>query len=129
VLYYRDESQLGLLCKMSMSHMTSLQHHLQMLKPFRHPCKHNCIPKKKKKKKPKAVNQSIVWLHYIKVKPIDKENPKATCNYYNRISGCHWKNDTSALMTHITFNCPTSPLRKSEKSNVSKGRNFVATIF
>jgi hypothetical protein len=39
--------QLGLLWKMSMSHMTSLQ--LQILKPPRLPFKQNWIPKKKKK--------------------------------------------------------------------------------
>jgi len=73
---------------MSMSHMTSLQHHLQMLKPHRLPYKQNLILKKKKKKS-KAVNQSIVWSHYTKVEPIDKENPKAACNYSNRILGSH----------------------------------------
>jgi hypothetical protein len=40
------------------------------------------------RKKQKDVNKSDVWSHFTKVKPIDKENPKPTCNYYNRILGC-----------------------------------------
>jgi hypothetical protein len=49
------------------------------------------------------------------VKPIDKENPKAMCNYCNRLIGCHYKrNDTLAMMTHLARNCPDSPLKKSK---------------
>jgi hypothetical protein len=114
-----------LLWKMSMSHMTSLQHHLQMLKPPHIPYKQNWIPKKKK---PQAMNRSKVWLHFTKVEPIDKENPKAACNYCNRMLGCHWKHGTSALMTHITSNYPTSPLRNLEKSNVPKSQTLLETV-
>jgi hypothetical protein len=65
-------------------------------------------------KKP-PVNQSIVWSHFKKVEPIDKENPKAMCNYCNRLIGCHYKrNGTSAMMNHLTSNCPNSPLKKSK---------------
>jgi hypothetical protein len=61
------------------------------------------------------VNQSIVWNHFKKVKPINKENPKVMCNYCNRLIGCHYKrNDTSAMMTHLARNCPYSPLKKSK---------------
>jgi hypothetical protein len=75
------------------------------------------------------VNRSKVGLHFTKVEPIDKENPKASCNYCNRMLGCHWKHDTSALMNHLTFNCPTSPIRNSEKSNVPKGQNLFQQSF
>jgi hypothetical protein len=65
-------------------------------------------------KKP-PVNQSIVWSHFKKVELIDKENPKAMCNYCNRLIGCHYKrNVTSAMMNHLTSNCPDSPLKKSK---------------
>jgi len=61
------------------------------------------------------VNQFIVWSHFKKVEPIDKENLKAMCNYCNRLIGCHYKrNDTSAMMNHLTSNCPDSPLKKSK---------------
>jgi len=59
------------------------------------------------------VNQSLAWEHFKKVEPIDKENPKACCNHCKRLIGCHHKRQgTSAMMTHLTFNCPNSPLRK-----------------
>jgi hypothetical protein len=61
------------------------------------------------KDKPQAMNRSKVWLHFTKVTPIDKEKPKAACNYCNRVLGCHWRHDTSALKNHLTYNCPTSP--------------------
>lgn len=65
-------------------------------------------------KKP-LVNQSIMWSHFKKVEPIDKENPKAMCNYCNRLIGCHYKrNDTSAMMNHLTSNYPNSSLKKSK---------------
>lgn len=31
--------------------------------------------------KKRHVNQSLVWDHFKKVEPIDKENPKACCNH------------------------------------------------
>jgi hypothetical protein len=99
-----------------MSLMTILEYHTQL-----DPSK-----KKKKKKKPKAMNQSVVWSHYTKMEPINKENPKATYNYCNRILGCHWRNDTSALMTHLTSDCPTSPLRKL---NISNGQTLLQQSF
>jgi hypothetical protein len=43
--------------------------------------------------------------------------------------GCHWRHDTSALMTHLNFKCPTSPLRKSKKSNVPKGQTLLQQSF
>lgn len=67
-----------------------------------------------KQTKSPPVNQSIVWSHFKKVKPIDKDNPKAICNYCKRILGCHHKNGTSGMMTHLQSNCPTSPLKKSK---------------
>jgi len=112
---------------MSISHMTSLQHHLQMLKLPRLPCKQNWILQKKKKSK--AVNRLAVWLHFTKVEPIDKENPKAACNYCNKMLGCHWRYDTSALMTHLTSNCQTSPLKKWEKFNVPKSQTLLQQSF
>jgi len=81
-----------------------------------------------KKKKSQAVNQSKVWLHFTKVEPIDKANPKAACNYCNRMLRCHWKHGTSALMTHLTSNYPTSPLRNLEKSNVPKSQTLLEKI-
>jgi hypothetical protein len=63
-------------------------------------------------KKP-HVNQSIVWEHFKNVEPIDKDNPKACCNYCNRLIGCHHKRQcTLLLMTHLTSNCTNSQLRK-----------------
>jgi hypothetical protein len=53
--------QLGLLWKMSMSHMTSLQ--LQILKPPRLPFKQNWIPKKKKKITSCELVKSMVALY------------------------------------------------------------------
>jgi len=59
------------------------------------------------------VNQSLVWEHFKNVEPIDKENPKACCNHCKRLIRCHHKKQgTSAMMTHLTSNCPNSPLRK-----------------
>lgn len=43
--------------------------------------------------------------------------------------GCHWRHGTSALMTHLNFKCLTSPLRKSKKSNVPKGRTLLQQSF
>jgi hypothetical protein len=61
------------------------------------------------------MNQSIVWSHFKKVEPINKENPKAMCNNCNRLIGCHYRrNNTSPMMTHLTSNCPNSPLKKSK---------------
>jgi hypothetical protein len=69
-----------------------------------------------------SVNQSVVWQHFKKIEPIDKNNPKAMCNYCNRVLGCHWKNGTSGMMSHLTTRCPTSPLRKS---NIPKGQTLL----
>jgi len=81
------------------------------------------------KKKSQAVNRSKAWLHFTKVEPIDKENPKASCNYCNRRLACHWRHGTSSLMNQLTFNCPTSPLRNLEKSNVPKGQTLLQQSF
>jgi hypothetical protein len=81
------------------------------------------------KNKPQAMNRSKVWLHFTKVIPIDKEKPKATCNYCNKMLGCHWRHDTSALKNHLTYNCPTSPLRDLKKSNVPKGQTLLQQSF
>jgi hypothetical protein len=67
--------------------------------------------------KKSPVNQSIVCNHFKKVEPIDKENPKTMCNYCNRLIGCHYKrNGNSAMMNHLTYNCPDSSLKKSKLS-------------
>jgi hypothetical protein len=51
--------------------------------------------------KKSPINQSIVWEHFKKVEPIDKDNPKGKCNYYSKLIGCHYrKNDTSPMITH-----------------------------
>jgi hypothetical protein len=71
------------------------------------------------------VNKLEVWLHFTKVEPIDPENPKAICNYCNRILGCHWRNGTSTMRVYI-FNCPASPLRKSD---ISKGQTLLQQSF
>jgi hypothetical protein len=68
------------------------------------------------------VNQSVVWEHFKKIEPIDKNNPKAMCNYCNRVLGCHWKNGTSGMMSHLTTRCSTSRLRKS---NIPKGQTLL----
>jgi hypothetical protein len=81
------------------------------------------------KNKPQAMNRSKVWLHFTKVTPIDKEKPKAACNYCNMMLGCHWRHDTSTLKNHLTYNCPTSPLRDLEKSNVPKGQTLLQQSF
>jgi hypothetical protein len=75
------------------------------------------------------VNRSKAWLHFTKVEPIDKEYPKAACNYCNRRLACHWGHGTSSLMNHLTFNYPTSPLRNLEKSNVPKGQTLLQQSF
>jgi len=73
--------------------------------------KHNSHNLKKKLKK-KPENQFIVCNHFKKVEPVDKKNPKAMCNYCNKLIGCHYKrNDTSPMMTHLTSNCPNSPFK------------------
>jgi hypothetical protein len=36
------------------------------------------------------------------------------CNYCNGLIGCHHKNDTSGMMTHLQSNCPNSLLKKSK---------------
>jgi hypothetical protein len=65
-------------------------------------------------KKP-HVNQFIVWDHFKNVEPVDKENPKASCNYCNRLIGCHHRRQgTSPMMTHLTSNYANSPLRKQK---------------
>jgi hypothetical protein len=75
------------------------------------------LPPQKKQTKRPPVNQSIVWGHFKKVEPIDKENPKAMCSHCSRLIGCHHRrNGTSAMMTHLQFNCPNSPLKKSKLS-------------
>jgi hypothetical protein len=72
-------------------------------------------PSQQSQYKKSPVNQSIVWSHFKKVEPIDKENPKAMCKYCNRLIECHYKrNDTLAMMNHLTSNCPDSPLKKSK---------------
>jgi hypothetical protein len=81
------------------------------------------------KDKSQAMNRSKVWLHFTKVTPIDKEKPKAACNYCNRMLGCHWRHGTSVLKNHLTYNCPTSPLRDLEKSNVPKGQTLLQQSF
>jgi hypothetical protein len=42
-----------------------------------------------KKVEKQSVTQSVVWEHFKKIEPIDKNNPKAMCNYCNRVLGCH----------------------------------------
>jgi hypothetical protein len=70
-------------------------------------------PSQQTKKPP--TNQSIVGEHFKKVEPIDKDNPKAKCNYCGKLIGCHYRrNGTSPMMTHLTHGCPTSPLKKSK---------------
>jgi hypothetical protein len=64
-------------------------------------------------KKP-PVNQSMVWDHFKKVEPLDSINPKATCNYCKKQIGCHHKNGTSGMLTHLHYNCQKSPLKKSK---------------
>jgi len=71
------------------------------------------------------VNKSLVWLHFTKVEPIDPVNPKAACNYCNRMFACHWRNDTSTRMVHLE-KCPTSPLRKSD---IPKGQTLLQSSF
>jgi hypothetical protein len=57
------------------------------------------------------------------VEPIDKENPKARCNYCERLIGCHYRrNETPSMMTHLTFGCQKFPLRKSK---VTKGQTLL----
>jgi hypothetical protein len=71
------------------------------------------IPTQHKQAKTLPVNQSIVWDHFKKVEPIDNENPKAMCNYCNRLIGCHiQRQGISPMMTHLTSNCANFPLRK-----------------
>ena len=36
-----------------------------------------------------SVIQSVVWENFKKIEPVDKNNPKAMCNYCNRVLGCH----------------------------------------
>jgi hypothetical protein len=63
--------------------------------------------------KKRHVNQSLVCEHFKKVEPIDKENPKACCNHCKRLIECHHRRKgTSPMMTHLTSNCPNSPLKK-----------------
>jgi hypothetical protein len=53
------------------------------------------------------INQSIVWEHFKKVEPIDKENPKAKCNYCKRLIECHYRtNITLSMITHLTYGLP-----------------------
>jgi macrodomain Ter protein organizer (MatP/YcbG family) len=73
-------------------------------------------------KKP-HINQSVVWEHFTKVLPVDKDNPKASCNYCQRLIGCHYRrNGTSPMMTHLTSGCKNSPLKKSK---VAKGQTLL----
>jgi hypothetical protein len=66
----------------------------------------------KQAKKPQ-VNQSVVWDHFKKVEPVDRENPKAMCNYCNILIGCHHQRQgTSPMMTHLTSNYANFPLNK-----------------
>jgi hypothetical protein len=46
------------------------------------------------------------------VESVDKENLKATCNYCNRLIGCHHRTGTSSMRTYLQSNCPNSPLKK-----------------
>jgi hypothetical protein len=69
-----------------------------------------------------SVNQSVVWEHFKKIELVDKNNPKAMCNYCNRVLGCHWKNGTLGMMCHLTTRCSTSLLRKL---NISKGQTLL----
>jgi hypothetical protein len=70
----------------------------------------------KKPKKPHT-NQSIVWEHFKKVEPIDKDNPKVKCNHCNKLIRCHYRrNDTSPMIAHLTYGCPTSPILKLKLS-------------
>jgi hypothetical protein len=76
-------------------------------------------------KKKNCVNKSEVWLHFTKVEPIDLDNPKATCNYCNRMLGCHWRNGTSTMKVHLQ-NYPTFPLRKPD---IPKGQTLLQPSF
>jgi hypothetical protein len=71
------------------------------------------------------VNKSEVWLHFTKVEPIDSDNPKAKCNYCNRMLTCQLRNDTSTMKVHLQ-NCPTSPLRKPD---IPKGQTLLQPSF
>jgi hypothetical protein len=54
-------------------------------------------------KKP-STNQSIVWEHFKKVEPIDKDNPKAKCNHCGKLIGCHYRrNGTSSSSAASSF--------------------------
>ena len=69
------------------------------------------------------VNQSIVWEHFTKVLPADKDNPKASCNYCQKLIGRYYRrNGTSPMMTHLTFGCQKSPLKKTK---VTKGQTLL----
>jgi hypothetical protein len=105
------------------SHMTNLKHHLQMLEPLCLPRNQNWVRVPQKKKN--CVNKSEVWLHFTKVEPIDLDNPKATCNYCNRMLGCHWRNGTSTMKVHLQ-NYPTFPLRKPD---IPKGQTLLQPSF
>ena len=73
-------------------------------------------------KKP-HVNQSIVWEHFTKVLPANKDNPKASCNYCQKLIGCHYRrNGTSPMITHLTSGCQKSPLKKIK---VTKGQTLL----
>jgi hypothetical protein len=82
-------------------------------------------PSQQTKKPP--TNQSIVWEHFKKVEPIDKDNPKAKCNHCSKLIGCHYRrNGTSPMMAHLTHGCPTSPLLKSK---LPKGQTLLQMSF
>ena len=51
------------------------------------------------------INQSIVWEHFKKVKPIDKENPKARCNYCKRLIECHYKRNLLTRKNTLSRHC------------------------
>jgi hypothetical protein len=57
------------------------------------------------------------------VESADKDNSKASCNYFQRLIGCHYrKNGMSPMITHLTSGCQKSPLKKSK---VTKGRTLL----
>ena len=71
------------------------------------------------------MNQFVVWEHFKKIELVDNNNPKAICNYCNKVLGCHWKNGTLGTMSHLTNRCPTSPLRKS---NITKSQTLLQML-
>jgi hypothetical protein len=82
-------------------------------------------PSQQTKKPP--TNQSIVWEHFKKKEPIDKDNLKAKCNHCSKLIGCYYRrNGTLPMMTHLTHGCPKSPLLKSK---LPKGQTLLQMSF